>query len=42
LTRRIEVWEMQEIARLTAAQLHSSLNLLLLKHASVIRTMFVE
>ncbi len=34
LSRRIEVWEKQEIARLTPAQLRSSLNILLLKLAS--------
>ena len=37
LSRRIEVWEKQEIARLTPAQLRSSLNILLLKLASTNR-----
>lgn len=37
LSRRIEVWEKQEIARLTPAQLRSGLNVLLLKLASTNR-----
>jgi len=37
LSRRIEVWEKQEIARLTPAQLRSSLNILLMKLASTNR-----
>ena len=34
LSRRIEVWEMHEVFRLTPGQLHSNLNILLLKLAS--------
>ena len=37
LSRRIEVWEKQEIARLTPGQLQSNLNVLLLKLASTNR-----
>ncbi len=37
LSRRIEVWEKHEIFRLTAGQLHSNLNILLLKLASTNR-----
>jgi type III restriction enzyme len=37
LSRRIEVWEKHEIARLTPAQLQSSLNILILKLASANR-----
>ncbi|MGH8058829.1 MAG: DEAD/DEAH box helicase, partial [Candidatus Entotheonellia bacterium] len=37
LSRRIEVWEKHEIARLTPGQLHSNLNILMLKLASTNR-----
>ncbi len=37
LSRRIEVWEKHEIARLTSAQLQSNLNILILKLASTNR-----
>ena len=37
LSRRIEVWEKHEIFRLTPGQLHSNLNILLLKLASTNR-----
>lgn len=37
LSRRIEVWEKHEINRLTPAQLHSNLNILMLKLASTNR-----
>ena len=37
LSRRIEVWEKHEIFRLTPGQLHSNLNVLLLKLASTNR-----
>src|SRR5437879_2648720 len=37
LSRRIEVWEKHEIARLTPAQLQSNLNILILKLASTNR-----